>query len=398
MDKLGIIKGRKRGADGKFIGKFHTNPILDTSIYEVEFEDGRVESYYANQIAESILEESEVHSNMSYHITDFCDHRKSDKALSDQDAYVIVRGKKAQKRTTKGWKLCAELSNGNTEWMELKVAKEASPIKTARYAVANKISNEPAFRWWVPYILNKEERIISAVKRRSTKTRKSEKFGLELPKPNDVRRALHIDDESSTSHWRNALTKEAKTVLPALRILGKDENVPPGFKYIEILTVFDIKMDLTRKARICARDDQIETPSSVTYASVVTRESIRIGFVLASLNDLNILTAEVAGAYLNAPCAEKVYTILREEFGDYAGRKAIIKMALYGLKSAGYSWRSFCARVLREELNFIPCRADMDVWRRTARKANGNRFYEYFFVYTDDIISGETKRNTRRYN
>jgi len=77
---------------------------------------------------------------------------------------------------------------------------------------------------------------------------------------------------------------------------------------------------------------------------------------------------------------------LGNEFGDYAGRKAIIKMALYGLKSAGYSWRSFCARVLREELNFIPCRADMDVWRRAARKENGNRYYEYIFIYTDDII------------
>ena len=130
--------------------------------------------------------------------------------------------------------------------MELKVAKEASPLKAARYAVANKISGEPAFRWWVPY---------------------------------------------------------------------------------------------------------------------------------------------VAGAYLNAPCAEKVYTILGEEFGDYAGRKAIIRMALYGLKSAGYSWRSFCARVLREELNFISCRADMDVWRRAAKKRNGTRYYEYLFIYTDDIIA-----------
>jgi len=198
---------------------------------------------------------------------------------------------------------------------------------------------------------------------------------------------LKIDDETSTAHWREALAKEARTVLPALRVLERDEKVPPGFKYIELLTVFDIKMDLTRKARICARGDQTETPSSVMYASVVTRESIRIGFALASLNDISILTADVAGAYLNAPYAEKVYTILGEEFGDYAGRKAIIVMALYGLKSAGYSWRTFCARILREELSFIPCRADMDVWRRTARKANGNRYYEYVFVYTDDIIA-----------
>ena len=118
----------------------------------------------------------------------------------------------------------------------------------------------------------------------------------------------------------------------------------------------------------------------------MTRESIRIGLMLASLNDLNILRADVSGAYLNAPCAEKVYTIFGEEFGDFAERKAIIRMALYGLKSAGYSWRSFCARVLREELNFIPCRADMDVWRRAARKENGTRYYEYLFFYKDDII------------
>ena len=168
--------------------------------------------------------------------------------------------------------------------------------------------------------------------------------------------------------------------------MGKDQKVPPGYKYIALLTIFDIKMDLTRKARTCARGDQTDTPSSVTYASAVTRENVRIDFVIATLNDLNILTADVAKAYLNAPCAEKVYTMLGEEFGDYANRKAIIVMALYGLKSTAYSWRTFCARVLREELGFIPCRADMDVWRRIARKANGNRYYGYVFIYTDDII------------
>lgn len=110
----------------------------------MEFEDGRVESYYANQIAECILEESEVKPSISHHIIDFCDHTKIEMALSDEDANVSVRGRKVHKRTTKGWKSCVELSNGSTEWMNLNVAKEASPIKVARYAVANKISNEPA--------------------------------------------------------------------------------------------------------------------------------------------------------------------------------------------------------------------------------------------------------------
>jgi len=29
----------------------------------------------------------------------------------------------------------------------------------------------------------------------------------------------------------------------------------------------------------------------------------------------------------------------------------------------------------------------MDVWRRAARKENGTRYYEYLFIYTDDIIA-----------
>ena len=145
-------------------------------------------------------EESEVDSNISHHISDFVDHKKTDKAISEDNAYIIVKGRKVPKRTVKGWLLCAELSSGTTEWMELKIAKDASPIKAARYAKANKIADDPAFRWWVPYFLNKQDRIISTVKRRASKHRKDEKFGLELPKPNDVRRALQIDDETGTTH------------------------------------------------------------------------------------------------------------------------------------------------------------------------------------------------------
>ena len=108
MEQFGVIRGRKRGADGKLVGKFRINPALDTSVYEVEFEDGRVESHYANQIAEYILKESEINSNISHHICDFVDHRKTEKAISEEDAYIVVKGRKVPKRAVKGWLLCAE--------------------------------------------------------------------------------------------------------------------------------------------------------------------------------------------------------------------------------------------------------------------------------------------------
>ena len=130
-----------------------------------------------------------------------------------------------------------------------------------------------------------------------------------------------------------------------------------------------------------------EAPPSITYASVVSRESVRIAFLIAALNDLDIEAADIGNAYLNAPPREKIYIKCGPEFGpEYQGRYAIIQRALYGLKSSGASWRAFLARVLDEDLNFTMCRADNDVWFKPAKKADGTRYYIYVLVYTDDIL------------
>jgi hypothetical protein len=267
------------------------------------------------------------------------------------------------------------------------VGKEVYPIQAAEYAVANKLVSEPAFSWWVPYTLRKRDRVIKSVRRRAF-ARKTEKFGIEIPKPMDVTRAFEIDSETNTTHWAIAMEKEVKTVLPALDVKAEgDTSVPIGSQPVGLLTVLDVKMDMTGKVRICARGDQTDAPLSVTYASVITRESIRLGFLIAALNDLNVLSADVAGAYLNAPCAERVHTVLGREFGELHGRTTIIVKALYGLKSAGYAWRTLLARTLREEMGFKPCQGDMDVWRREAVKANGDKYYEYILVYVDDCLA-----------
>jgi len=36
----GTVKNRKQKLDGDLMGRSNVNPILDTSIYEVEFDDG----------------------------------------------------------------------------------------------------------------------------------------------------------------------------------------------------------------------------------------------------------------------------------------------------------------------------------------------------------------------
>ncbi len=79
----------------------------------------------------------------------------------------------------------------------------------------------------------------------------------------------------------------------------------------------------------------IKAPATITYASVVSRETVRLALTFASLNDLEVKVDDVLNAYITAPVKEKVWTILGPEFGLDSGKSAIIVRALYGLKSEG---------------------------------------------------------------
>jgi hypothetical protein len=40
-----------------------------------------------------------------------------------------------------------------------------------------------------------------------------------------------------------------------------------------------------------------EAPGSITYSSIVSRDSIRLAFLIAGLNDLDVLAGDVTNAY-----------------------------------------------------------------------------------------------------
>jgi hypothetical protein len=66
--------------------------MLDTSVYEVEFEDGYVEAYSANVIAEHLY--SQIDDEGYHYLTlgDILDHKKDGSAVSVDDAYVTING------------------------------------------------------------------------------------------------------------------------------------------------------------------------------------------------------------------------------------------------------------------------------------------------------------------
>ena len=59
---------------------------------------------------------------------------------------------------------------------------------------------------------------------------------------------------------------------------------------------------------------------------------------------------------------------------------------MYGLKSSGAAFRAHLAETLHD-IGFCPTRADPDVWRRPAKKADGEEYYEYILCYVDDLLA-----------
>ena len=388
-DKMsyGTVIRRKRDIDGELVGNSSSNPILDTSIYEVEFDSGETEAYTANIIAEHIYSQVDEEGYTHYMLNEIIDHRKDDSAVSKEDGFVITKsGRKYPRRTTKGWQFCCKWNDESTSWHTLKDVKESHLLQVAQYAIDNGLVDEPAFAWWVPHTVKKRDRIIRAMKKRYFRIH--QKYGIQIPK--SVQEARDIDRDTGTTFWMDAIRKEMKNCAKAFEILPEGSPIPVGHTHIDCHMIFDVKHGtLQRKARYVAGGHMTDPPASITYASVVSRESVRIAFVLAALNGLDIEAADIGNAYLNAPTNEKIVITCGEEFGaQYKGRLARIVRAQYGLKGSGAAWRSHLAKVLYEDerLGFKMCKADNDVWYRPAIKPDGTKYYEYILVYTDDIL------------
>ena len=64
--------------------------------------------------------------------------------------------------------------------------------------------------------------------------------------------------------------------------------------------IFDIRMYFTRKARFVVVGRITEAPTSLTNSSVVSRYSVKIAFLVAAFNSLEIMACDIGYAYLNA--------------------------------------------------------------------------------------------------
>ena len=174
--------------------------------------------------------------------------------------------------------------------------------------------------------------------------------------------AYVLDAKNGNTLWADGISKEMKNVRVAFEVLPDGKSVPIGHQFVQCHMVFDVKMENFRcKARLVAGGHMTKAPATITYASIVSRVTVRTALMIAALNNFEIKLGVILNAYVQAPYTEMMWTTLGPMFGKDARKSAVIVRALYSLKSAGAAFRNHLARCM-ESLGYQSCKADLDLW------------------------------------
>ena len=103
------------------------------------------------------------------------------------------------------------------------------------------------------------------------------------------------------------LADEMKTVRPALRVFeGAEGYLLIRYQKIGCHVIWDVNLgeEFRGKDSFVSEGHRTTTQMSLTYLSVVSRHLVRIALTIAALNDLNIQSFDITGAYLTAKCGK----------------------------------------------------------------------------------------------
>ena len=155
--------------------------------------------------------------------------------------------------------------------------------------------------------------------------------------------------------------EEMTNVGIVFTVIDEGKKAPPGWTNASGHLVLDVKLDFTLKARWVKDGHWSPESTTLAYAGVVSRESVRVGLTYSALMDLYVMASDIQNAYLQAPSSEKYFIICGADFGlENVGKVALIMRALHGGNVAGRDfWHHL--RDCMDHLGFTSCRADPDV-------------------------------------
>ena len=171
---------------------------------------------------------------------------------------------------------------------------------------------------------------------------------------------------------------------------GEKEDIPSVYQFVNCHMIFYIKMGegFRRKDRMIDWGHMTEAPASLTYSSVVSRDSVRIALTITDLNGFKVLACDIQNAFLTDNCRDKCYTWAGPEFDSDRWKLMLTTRALYGLKTSSASFRYYLAETLYE-LGYTPTKADPDVWLQKSVISDEFQYYEIFGAKRQGQLSWE---------
>ena len=101
-------------------------------------------------------------------------------------------------------------------------------------------------------------------------------------------------------HWQNAVVKEIADLIHHKYFYFKSPDLKPSreYQYVLLHLVYDVKPDLTTKARLFCDDSQIDPRGLSTRANVAKGLSVRLLYIIADSQKLKVLTGDRGNAFI----------------------------------------------------------------------------------------------------
>ena len=86
------------------------------------------------------------------------------------------------------------------------------------------------------------------------------------------------------------------------------------FQFAPLRMIFDVNLDLIRKARLVIGGHVVDSSVHKVYASTINSVASRILIKISAANNLDVMMGDIGNSYLNANNQEKFYTRSDTEF------------------------------------------------------------------------------------
>ena len=202
--------------------------------------------------------------------------------------------------------------------------------------------------------------------------------------PSSIGKALRREQSEA---WSSTLRDEMQKLATASTTM-LEKDIPAGNKAVPSRVVLAEKRDkdgklIKLKVRITARGDKIDY-DGVVFAPGYNKDALRVVIATATKLELQLVQADVTGAYLSAPSEHITYVRLPpnlEEFGVEPGTVLRLHNAIYGTPMAGRSWSQYNTDILVNHFGCEQLETEPSIY---TKRVGGS--YMMIHVATDDFL------------